>query len=723
MSIGKDIYYPFSVEMHYFRIDKRYWSVCFERIKRAGFRIISTAVPWNLHQDKNKDIDFNGFQDSRKDLIVFLELAREFGFKIIMRPGPWIAGQWINGGIPDFVLNDESLLARDAQGNTVSLDEMSGVSGGKLVSYLHPHFQHFLKNYFKTLIETTKNYIHPRGPIFLVEFDYETSFCRHTGPGEADYNDYVIGTLYPSYLETRYGEIKQLNAVYRSKNKSFGDVEPPRDFSGVDLKDLPKVFDWFRFKEQYLTVFLHGLEELFKSYTVMPLFFRSLYFAPQRPLPAFALSTEDEAEHLMGASAFPDGTAFDLMQKARYMRTMTDFAWSPSFISGNTTTDRRESEMMFPITDGRRRFFVAAGLAGGFKGLNHYMFINRDHWYGAPVDHDGTIGTGFEIVKRLNIAIPQMEVNQLEAEDQLAAAFYRPYQWLSSMPKTSKLGYSSRLLDDTFNGVCRDLGRLRINHGVGDIDKPERLEKFKTIYMPVAEIMSGEAQENIIALAEKGVNIILAGLMPRYDETGRENTTLSKKLHLKTTAAAGIGEIEYGRNLTFTSHLYGTIRTTDPKISKLAISKKKAVGVVSNRFKGRVFFFSFDLASGGDFHKLLHLESILKEAKLTSPVYTSDPNVEVIIQKSEKVYVLFILAPPAGELGDATDIRSKKIMLKVDLRAIGFKGTKIKLFDQFAEESEEIKPEPIRTSVDELKSGIEMDIEFPDGKIFLIKKG
>ena len=101
LSIGKDIYYPFSVEMHYFRVDKRYWSVCFERIKRAGFRIISTSVPWNLHQDKTKDIDFNGFQDSRKDLIVFLELAREFGFKVILRPGPWIAGQWKNGGIPD----------------------------------------------------------------------------------------------------------------------------------------------------------------------------------------------------------------------------------------------------------------------------------------------------------------------------------------------------------------------------------------------------------------------------------------------------------------------------------------------------------------------------------------------------------------------------------------------------------------------------------------------
>jgi len=85
--IGKETYYPFSCEIHYFRVDKKYWSICFERIKRAGFRIISTAVPWNLHQDPNKFIDFSGFGDARKDLIVFLELAREFGFKVILRPG------------------------------------------------------------------------------------------------------------------------------------------------------------------------------------------------------------------------------------------------------------------------------------------------------------------------------------------------------------------------------------------------------------------------------------------------------------------------------------------------------------------------------------------------------------------------------------------------------------------------------------------------------------
>ena len=50
-SIGKETYHPFAAELHYFRIEKKYWSICFERIRRAGYRIISTAVPWGIHQD------------------------------------------------------------------------------------------------------------------------------------------------------------------------------------------------------------------------------------------------------------------------------------------------------------------------------------------------------------------------------------------------------------------------------------------------------------------------------------------------------------------------------------------------------------------------------------------------------------------------------------------------------------------------------------------------
>jgi hypothetical protein len=206
--------------------------------------------------------------------------------------------------------------------------------------------------------------------------------------------------------------------------------------------------------------------------------------------------------------------------------------------------------------------------------------------------------------------------------------------------------------------------------------------------------------------------------MPKYDDRGSENSTLAKKLKIRTTPAEGIVEIDGGRSNSFMAYQYGTIKSTDSKVKKLATVKSKTVGVVSSRFKGKVFMFSYDLASGGDYRKLNYMETIMHEAKLTTAVYVSDPNVEIILQKGEKAFVIFILAPPAGELDDASDIRLKEVLLKVDLRKVGFKGIRIKLVDQFADEEEP----PIKTTVDELKHGITLNVAFPDGKIFTVEK-
>jgi hypothetical protein len=221
-----------------------------------------------------------------------------------------------------------------------------------------------------------------------------------------------------------------------------------------------------------------------------------------------------------------------------------------------------------------------------------------------------------------------------------------------------------------------------------------------------------------VSLAEKGTNVVLCGLMPKHDENGKDCSVLSKKLHMKTTPGEGIVEVETTQGQKFVSYQYGTIRSTDSKVKKIATAKGKTVGVVSSRFKGKVFFYSFDLASGGDFRKLLHLEHLLTDTKMALPVYISDPNIEVLLQKGEKSVVIFVLAPPAGELGDPTDVRVKEVLLKVDLRKVGFKGTKIKLVDQFADEEEP----PLKTTVEELKNGIILNIAFPDGKIFLVEK-
>jgi beta-galactosidase len=716
-SIGKDVYYPFSVEMHYFRIDKRYWSICFERIKKSGFRLISTSVPWNLHQETSSDIDFGGFSDPRKDLIVFLELAREFGFKIILRPGPYIAGQWRNGGLPDFLFRDLKLFARNSRGQELKLEDDAGVEGGYLPSYLHPHYYHFLKSYFTTLIETTKNYIHPRGPIFMVELDYETSFCRHLDPGSADYNTDVIAKYYPDFLASKYENIKKLNQAYKIKFQSFEEIEPPREFDNLETRDIPRVFDWFRFREYILRSYLGLLEDLFKSYTVEPIFFRSMYFHPGDLLPAFNLSSPGR-DIILGSNVFPEGTYFDLIQKGRYLRGEHNFAWASSFISGASATDKELKAGDVDYSDGLRRFYIVAGMVSGFNGFNHYMFVNRDHWHGAPLDSDGTITNGYEVVRNFNASILNLKLNELERTSKICIIGNRYYQWMRLLKQTKQFGYVESLLIDSVNGFCRDLMRLKLDYDIKETINPDELKAYNLVFIPTVEFMPESQQDAIIELLKKGVNVILCGLMPKYDDEFHDCRILSRHLRIKTSLGASIDTVKMAKLTQFTSSIYGNILSTDNKVKKLATANKKAVGVASSKYKGNLYLFTFSMGSNSDHNKLQFLESILTDNKISSNIYCSDPSIDMNLQKIGKKAVLFMVAPPSGELTSIADTSGREVIVRVDLRKIGIVSPRLKITNLM--EGEEA--ESVNITSDSIKRGIPIKVNFPDGYIFLIER-
>ncbi len=716
-SIGKETYQPYSAELHYFRIDKRYWSICFERIKKAGFRIISTAVPWNVHQDNSKSLDFNGFDDPRKDLVVFLELAREFGFKVILRPGPWVSGQIKNGGLPDFLFTDIKVFARNALGEEIKLENQYGVEAGYLPSYLHRNFQFHLKSFFRAFIEVTKNYVHPRGPIFMVELDYETSFGRLLSPDSADFNPDVLAESYGQFLETRYEDIKKLNAKYREKHKGFETVEAPRKFTGLTLKDYPKALDWLRFREHMLNEYLEILEDVFKSYTVEPLLFRSLYFRSGELLPAFNLVPEDRAPFL-GTNVFPEGSYFDLVNKARFLQSEYGFAFATSFTSGVAATDAEREAKLAPVTNNQRRFYYAAALSSGFKGLNHYMFVDRDHWHGAPLHKDGTVSDGYEVAKNFNTAISLIGFEEMENKPKIAVVASRINSWLHLIESDKDFKYVKRLMNQASVGFCHDMMRLKLHYAVRENRDWESMTDYNVLFMPSTEVMSERDQEALVELAKAGVTIIMMGVMPKYDEEMKECQVLANHFRIKTTVDYQIGVVEH-KTGSFTSHLFGAIRTTDDsKVKKLCKSENKVVGVCSSRFKGNFYLFSFDLSSGGNHRKLSHVESILENETIAPYLDCSDPSADISFQMGDKKGTLFVVIPPPGELSDGMEVRRKEIIIQADLKAGGMNAPKLKLTNMLDGE----EAEPIKTTQKELKAGLAIEVDYPDGLIFLVEK-
>lgn len=716
-SIGKETYHPFSAELHYYRIDKRYWSICFERIRRAGYRIISTAVPWGIHQIRSGDVDFNGFDDPRRDLIVFLELAREFGFKVILRPGPAVGGQLPYNGLPKSLFADKKILARDSEGNEVKLPDELGVPGGLLPSYLHKNFQFHLRNYFKAFIETTKNYVHPRGPIFMVELDYETSFGRMLDPASADYNPDIIAEFWPTFLELLYEDVKKLNSQYKEKNASFEKVDPPTKFEKLELKHYPKIIDWFKFREFLLTEYLNVLEDIFKSYTVEPLFFRSLYFRKNDLLPAFNLVPEDRSPFL-GSNVFPEGSYFDLVNKARFLKAEYGFAYATSFTSGKSAEDPKREERISPVENNHRRFYLTAGLSSGFKGYNQYMFVDRDHWYGAPLRNDGAVTEGFDLISNLNESLNTMGFEDMESKPEIAVVGNRMYQWMTLVEAKKDFAYLPRLNNETIVGICRDLLRLKLNYGIRENIDWSSMSDYKLLIVPSAEVMALDDQEALVELAKAGVSILLVGVMPRYDERFKDCQVLANHFRIKSTIDNRIGTLDL-KNQEHPSYVFASLRTTDDsKVKKLVNADNKLVGVCSSRYSGNLYVFSYDISSGGNHHKLAYLESILEGEKLVPYLWCDDPSVDVSFQMGEKKGVLFVVVPPPGELSDGYESGEKEIIVQADLRQGGFSSANIKLTNLFDDE----EAKPIRTTAKDLRSGMPLKVKLPDGAVFLVEK-
>lgn len=96
-----EIYRIMSGSIHYARIPEAYWEDRLIKARAMGLNTISTYVFWNFHEEEEGSFNFT---TGRKNLRHFIELAAAHDLNVILRPGPYISGDWDMGGIPNWLL-------------------------------------------------------------------------------------------------------------------------------------------------------------------------------------------------------------------------------------------------------------------------------------------------------------------------------------------------------------------------------------------------------------------------------------------------------------------------------------------------------------------------------------------------------------------------------------------------------------------------------------------
>lgn len=703
--IGRDEFLPFSAEVHYFRVPKRYWSICFDRIKKAGFRIISSFIPWNLHEERPGEFDFQGIDNPFKDLIVFLELAREFGFKIILKPGPWIKSEWPGGGLPQYIFLDESLIARDASGGLLLAKNDAGIKASYQPSYLHPKYLSHVRRYMTGLVEAIQNYIFPKGPVFLIQLDNDIDFGGNYKLFEADYNSYVIGELYPSFLENKYGSVKNLPACY-GKVRSFSAITPPVELILKRPEQLILYFDWLEFKGKMLEEYISALKDRCESLGVGCMFSVTMPFSQGFSIPVPWEKIRGDRTILGTVINYSDDFN-QISRRLRLTKNLTGYSWSPQLAMG---APQNEQEAPRPIDYRRQRFLLMSSFAAGLKGLNYYMFVGRDHWLGSALGEDGTVNQNYDMIRKINLTANIINLSSTKSTSSIAIGLYKPYQWYNKVTDAGEFAYINDLINQTFEYLPADLSGLNFDYEIYDLDVEDNFDSIKIMFVPTADYMSEEIQRKLAGLVSKGMIVVFIGLVPRFNMQFKPTRLLSKSLGIQTRASYNPAHIKTSTH-EFKSLAYGYL-SSKGTARAIARAGTKVVGVYKKMGKGRYYFFSYDISAKGEPGKLSFIKGILEENKIKTPVSCSDPDVNIIIHTNEKGAVVYLIN---NDLSQHEDDALKKVVVAIDMSQVGFRQAKILLINILDEEK-------IQTTSQTLREGLIFKLGRLDARMYWIPK-
>lgn len=103
---------PFQIrsgEMHPARIPVEYWRHRIQMAKAMGLNTIALYVMWNYLEERPGVFDFH---TGRRDVEAFVRLCQAEGMWVLLRPGPYVCGEWDLGGIPPYLLRHPDIRLR-----------------------------------------------------------------------------------------------------------------------------------------------------------------------------------------------------------------------------------------------------------------------------------------------------------------------------------------------------------------------------------------------------------------------------------------------------------------------------------------------------------------------------------------------------------------------------------------------------------------------------------
>lgn len=553
---GKRIFLH-SGEIHHFRTQPEQWEDSLNKIKHANLNAISLYVPWNWHEVEEGKLDFTGKSDPRRDLVHFLKLAQDTGLYIILRPGPFICSEWLNGGIPTWLLEKyPEILALDSDGKPCANRNMIYPP----ITYSHPIYLAYVQKWFHDVFSAVRPFLHSNGGnIINIQLDDEQSYWRtlEQGPLFSDYNPVVIGgdgyvNRYGMWLSKKYSEdINRLNQIHKTDYSEFSLAKPSSQLLGA-VEQLPAYLDWYWFKLSEIDVYIQNLYEMVRKEDINE-----------------TISTL--CHYLFTPMAWPKFTRFLLENKLDIILTNQYYS-APLFEISDMREDKLGSiaanleiykaalkhtntpPILMEIQSAMSAHLAAPEMeelyrlvsAQGIKGWNYYMMAGgenppefvlsngRSYDISAPIGYQGETRPHYAEIQAVGQILQTFEQHLLETSTltDTCIGFYEPYEACMHQGNLLNLGFRDdyrTLINEYFNYfICRPRGldffTLLTHSGVSfemeDLESitSEELSQKPSLWMLGLDFMARAVQEKLASYVQEGGTLIMFPRVPILDE-------------------------------------------------------------------------------------------------------------------------------------------------------------------------------------------------------------
>lgn len=661
-------HFVISGEVHYFRLDPKLWEKHLKLLKQSGANTTSTYIPWDWHEYEEGKFDFTGKTNSARNLVKYIELCKKNGLDLIVKPGPYILAEYINQGLPEWLLKKVSKTA-------FALDENENIIAPDLMSYLSDEYLDYTFRWYDKVIPLLAQYQHDNsGPILMLQVCNEVGVFQWLS-GNIDYNPSVI-KLYKNFLAEKYQTVNELNKVYGTTYSSFEKISAPVG-KIKNRQDYCAYYDFHLFYRSYFAKYLDILSKKIRSYGMNVQLTHNIpgwIYGNAAELPML-ISTYSEIlktnkEIIFGLDHIPEFVSFrnahsDLACN-KILEAYQSHApiWAAEFQCGT-----REHHVKSDTND--LETFYYASLAHGMKSFNYYMFsqgtnpeskgyFGKTFYFQTAISSEAERSLLYKSICGVNEFINKEKKNLLLSETRasICVGLYKPYFYTelttSQMLKEKRLyveslglQYDPRFVREEllFNGLLRSLQTLNYNYDIKDLEtsKVEELLDYKQLWITTTEFIDSETQKTLVRYIKEGGHLIIYPVIPNLDLYLNKCSILNDELGLQTSKSNSTNKVEaFGIEDIYTIFRDKQIFKVKDESVVAYTGNDEVCGIRKNVGKGFITALGFAFGYSSDEHlhliqKLVELNNIKRDLKI------SDNDIQFVVRKTAKVSYAFLL--------------------------------------------------------------------------------